>query len=131
MVNSATAFQCIEELADLAIDRIFLAPHDALVAVGLFEIFLFCLRQRHVEMFGDTGGIAVMNFDHGIRAAIARAFQAVIFWFCGHGDSVSLQETSGGLLCSGLQVLGLESLKFSVGFHNFTHQPLPEGPRGC
>lgn len=98
MVYCAAAFLGVEELADFSINRIGLAAHDALIAMGFFEEFFFGFFQGHVEILGDAGCIAVMHFDDRVRAAIAWAFQAIIFWCFGHWRFAFFELSSGGLL---------------------------------
>ena len=83
LIYRAAAFLGVKELADLAIDLVFLAAHDALVAMGLLEKFFLSLGERHIKMLGDAFGIAVLHFNDGVGAAVARTFQAIIE-FSGH-----------------------------------------------
>ena len=87
VVNRTAAFLGVKELADLAIDLIFLTAHDALVTVGLLEEFLLGLGERHIKMLGDAFGIAVLHFNDGVGAAVARTFHAIIE-FSGHQNSL-------------------------------------------
>lgn len=66
MIDGAAAFIDVEELTDLSVNRIFLAAHDALIAMGLFEVFLFGFFQRHFKMLGDAFSIAFVNLNHRI-----------------------------------------------------------------
>ncbi len=87
MINRAAAFLGVEELADLAVNLVLLAAHDALVAVGLLEIFLLGLGERHVKMPGDAFGVAILHLNDGVGAAVARAFHAIVK-FSGHQNSL-------------------------------------------
>jgi hypothetical protein len=84
MVNRAAPRVRIEELADLSKVLVRLPPHHPLVAMGRFEILLFSLRRREAEMSSNARGIFVLDLDHGVRAAIARTLQTIIFRFLRH-----------------------------------------------
>ncbi len=84
MIDAAAAGFGVKELADFAEVLIFLPPHDALVAVSGFEKFLLSFFGCEVEIARNAGGVFVFHFDDGVGAAIAWAFQAVIFRFLRH-----------------------------------------------
>ena len=77
-IDGAAAFLGIKEPADLAVNLVVLAAHDALVAVGFPEEFLLGLGERHIKVLGDAFGIPVLHFNDGVGAAVARTFHAVV-----------------------------------------------------
>ena len=115
LIDGAAARLDVEELADAAVIFVLLAPHHALVAVGRFEELLFRFLDREAEILGDAVRVAVAHFDDRIGAAIAGAFQAVIF-LSGHGLFLCRCALDAGKLPLGLGHLGL--------------QPFAKGARG-
>ena len=77
-VDGAAAFLGVKELADFAVNLVFLPAHDALVAVGFLEEFLLSFGERHIKVLGDALGIPVLHFNDRVGAAIARTFHAVV-----------------------------------------------------
>ncbi len=77
-VDGATAGIRIEETADPAEMLVFLAPHNALVAVVRFGEFALRLRIRIAMVLRQSFDIALGQRYDGIGAAVAGTVEAVV-----------------------------------------------------
>ena len=80
-VYGAASLLGIKEAADAAVMLIFLAPHGiGLVAIHLGE-FPAGVLEPQAEMVSQALHVFLGQGDHGIRAAITRAFRTIITHF--------------------------------------------------
>ena len=78
MINRAAPRLSVKELANLAKMRVSLPPHDTLVTMGGFEIFLLGFFQWQFKMLGNSRRIPVLHLNHRIGTTITRTFQTII-----------------------------------------------------
>ena len=116
-INRALAFFSIKESADFAEVFVILALHHPAMIFVFAEIFLVGLSQADPEMLGDALCITVFDLDDRVRAAIAWAFQAIIFFLLGHGETRFVFH-----LHNGLAILSqMEHIK-NCGLRNFLRE---------
>ena len=92
MINRAAPRLSVKELANLAKMRVSLPPHDTLVTMGGFEIFLLGFFQWQFKMLGNSRRIPVLHLNHRIGTTITRTFQTIIF-LARHAKLVSKART--------------------------------------
>lgn len=124
-VDGAAPSRRIEEPADSSKVLIFLAAHDAFVAVRLFGELGLGLLVGHAMVLGEPLDVSLLKSNDRVRAAIAGAVQAIVRHRVGSDISTSFATRSNRAADRFPRVLCRDRIFFEFAILHVAGEPEP------